>query len=450
MVDDKPYKMSVDLNVIKHLGVGLYNSNPVVIAEAVANSWDADAARVDIRLSADGETIEIEDNGHGMTRGQVNGRFLHIGYERRREQGEKTERDRVAMGRKGIGKLSLFAIADDICVFSKRKNSDVEAFRLNSDEIRRQISSTNSTYYPEAIDPEWKQDSENGTKIVLTKLKRDPSGSAKYLRERLARRFSVIGDANGFRVYVNNQEITVSDRGYLKFLEYIWTFGGHGQRAATATNAKKTVSLSSDKISGWIGTVGKPSQLKEQGSPQGQSANGIVVMIRGRVAHENILDAIGEAGIYAQYVVGELHADYLDPEDGSVEDDLITSSRQLLREDDPRVRALREHIRLLLKQVEADWTKFRNEEGVDQARMLPSINEWFESLDKDAKAQATKLFGKINSIRFKDDDDNERADLFRYGVIAFEKMRAQKSLSSLENLSTHDVQGFLKGFSGSR
>lgn len=442
-----PYIMTVDLNVIRHLGIGLYNSNPVVIAEAVANSYDADAHNVRISISPDRKTITIDDDGHGMTREQVNSRFLHIGYERRKEQGERSESgERLAMGRKGIGKLSLFAIADDIAVYTKRDGQQVEAFRLNAEEIQKQITDTNKIYHPEPITAVWDSDKPHGTRIVLTKLKRDPGSSSQFLRERLARRFSVIGEANNFAVHVNDNKISVADRGYLKFLEYIWTIGGWSNDTPLENDAKKVISLASDKLTGWIGTVKKPSQLKEQGSPAGQSANGIVVMVRGRVAHENILDSIGEAGLYAQYVVGELHADFLDPSDGSMEDDLITSSRQLLREDDVNVKELREHIRSKLKEIERDWTEFRNADGVEQALLLPSIDEWFGSLDKDAKAQATKLFGKINSIRFKDDDDNERADLFRYGVIAFEKMRAQKNLSELEHVSVRDVEGFLKAF----
>lgn len=446
-LDDRPYMMSIDLNVIKHLGIGLYNSNPVVIAEAVANSWDANANSVEITIGEDGKTVIIEDDGHGMNRDQVNTRFLNIGYERRKSQGERTEGGiRLAMGRKGIGKLSLFAISDDIYVYTKRKGQPVEAFRLNSKAIAEQVTDQNSAYYPEQIEPKWDDRKESGTKIVLHSLKRDLSGSSRYLRERLARRFSIIGQANSFSVSVDGDPIGVGDRGYLRYLEYVWYLGPKGVDAKNQTQAKKAVELRSDKIEGWIGTVAKPSQLKDQGNPAAQSANGIVVMIRGRVAHENILDSIGEAGIYAQYVVGELHADYLDPEDGSVEDDLITSSRQLLREDDIRVRELREHIRLKMKEVERNWTSFRNEKGVDEARNLPSIDEWFESLDKDAMQQATKLFGKINAIRFKDDDDDERADLFRYAVIAFEKMRARKSLSDLDRVTSKDVQGFLKAF----
>ena len=42
------------------------------------------------------------------------------------------------MGRKGIGKLSLFSIADKIYVYSK-KNEIKEAFLMDADEIRKII-----------------------------------------------------------------------------------------------------------------------------------------------------------------------------------------------------------------------------------------------------------------------------------------------------------------------
>ena len=41
----------VDVNVINHLGIGLYSSIPAAIAELVANCWDADAYDRDPRFS---------------------------------------------------------------------------------------------------------------------------------------------------------------------------------------------------------------------------------------------------------------------------------------------------------------------------------------------------------------------------------------------------------------
>lgn len=35
--DVNPYKMTLDLNVLNHLGINLYSNVPAVIAEVVAN-----------------------------------------------------------------------------------------------------------------------------------------------------------------------------------------------------------------------------------------------------------------------------------------------------------------------------------------------------------------------------------------------------------------------------
>ena len=43
---DEKYKMSLSLNVLNHLGINLYSNIPAVLSEIVANSWDADAQRV--------------------------------------------------------------------------------------------------------------------------------------------------------------------------------------------------------------------------------------------------------------------------------------------------------------------------------------------------------------------------------------------------------------------
>ena len=109
---DTPFRMTVDLNVLNHLGIKLYRSIPAVLSEAVANAWDADAELVEIDVTDD--SIVITDDGHGMTTPDINSKFLNVGYQRRKEGKAKTLRGRAVLGRKGSGKLSLFSIADTI------------------------------------------------------------------------------------------------------------------------------------------------------------------------------------------------------------------------------------------------------------------------------------------------------------------------------------------------
>ena len=61
---ENKFIMSLSLNVLNHLGINLYSNIPAVLSEIVANSWDADAKRVDITIAED--QIIIEDDGCGI------------------------------------------------------------------------------------------------------------------------------------------------------------------------------------------------------------------------------------------------------------------------------------------------------------------------------------------------------------------------------------------------
>lgn len=56
---DNKFIMSLSLNVLNHLGINLYSNIPAVLSEIVANSWDADATRVDITISDDEIVISV-------------------------------------------------------------------------------------------------------------------------------------------------------------------------------------------------------------------------------------------------------------------------------------------------------------------------------------------------------------------------------------------------------
>ena len=118
---DSPYHMTLSLNLLNHLGINLYSNVPAVLSETVANAWDADAESVDIVIDKGEGTIVITDDGHGMDLADINGKYLTVGY-RRRDSGNQgatsPKLKRPVMGRKGIGKLSLFSIARDIRIYT--------------------------------------------------------------------------------------------------------------------------------------------------------------------------------------------------------------------------------------------------------------------------------------------------------------------------------------------
>ena len=74
-----------------------------------------------------------------MTRDEVVDRFLLVGYQRRIGQpGPTPGKGRSPMGRKGIGKLSLFSIANVITVETIR-DDEKTALRMRLDAVRAAI-----------------------------------------------------------------------------------------------------------------------------------------------------------------------------------------------------------------------------------------------------------------------------------------------------------------------
>ena len=92
--------MKIDITVLEHLGLKMYTSLPAVLAEYVSNAWDAGSTEVNIEIP-DQEIdedygITIRDNGFGMTKDEVNTKFLIVGRARARASnrvhGEKRNR----------------------------------------------------------------------------------------------------------------------------------------------------------------------------------------------------------------------------------------------------------------------------------------------------------------------------------------------------------------------
>lgn len=111
--DDEP-ELRFDHNVIEHLGIKLYQNKPVnVLAELVANSWDADSKHVwlDFRDQDGEQFVTVSDDGLGMSLDTIRERYLVIGKAKRATPKDTSPGGRKPMGRKGIGKLAPFGVA---------------------------------------------------------------------------------------------------------------------------------------------------------------------------------------------------------------------------------------------------------------------------------------------------------------------------------------------------
>ena len=190
------YDLNIDLNVLNHLGLNLYSNVPAVLAEMVANAWDADATRVDISIEAqaNNKQIVVHDNGCGMDDTDLRQKFLTVGYQRRcKGTGDRTPGGRAVMGRKGIGKLSVFSIAGKVEIVTKKKCSESLAIELDVEKIQTAIDKKD-IYHPHAISvPQVVNVGSFGTVLILSNLKKRVNTSLdKNLRQRVARRFSII------------------------------------------------------------------------------------------------------------------------------------------------------------------------------------------------------------------------------------------------------------------
>ena len=457
MTTNSPYQMRLSLNVLEHLGLNLYSNVPAVLSEVIANAWDADATTVDITLnSKDGNSpkIVIQDDGVGMTQDEINERFLLVGYRRRGGQPGNTQKGRPPMGRKGIGKLSLFSVADEI-VFETSREGQKSAFRMCLNEIKGAISRESSVngvgqYFPDALDTE-SVDFESGSRITLSGLrKRQTMGTVTALRKRLARRFSIIGDQYGFNVSVNDSPICLTDRGYYDKIQYVWTYGDQSDdglfpKLDHAENRRSALIEGTGlSINGWLGTVQESKQLRGDG---GENLNRVAIFMRGKMAQEDMLRDLTESGVYSSYLIGELRVDGLDTHDGTSsthDEDIATSSRQSLVEDDPRYVELKEFLRKELKVIEGCWSKLRDRDGVAKAIKIPEVESWIKKLPESDSKVAKSWLGKINRISI--GDEGQRLSLFKHAVIAFEFYRLNQSIVQLESLPENDVEATIAAF----
>jgi hypothetical protein len=446
------YKLTLDLRVLDHLGIKLYSNAAAVLSEAVANSWDADAQRVSIDVGTD--KITIEDDGVGMNLAAINDRFLSVGYDKRAIEGEHSDKGRPYMGRKGIGKLALFSIADAIEVYTSVGN-EKHAFKMVTDDVRKAIQARKSYYPPEIPFA----GAAKGTKIVLHDLRKRRTGSSiAALRKRIARRFSIIGykgkDNDVFDVFIDGTVVGPKDREDLRAVEFLWEFGKKTIRGNSLPELKKRFILDGHidpenhpewVVRGWFGTSDEPKRLRHD---EAGSLNGLVVIARGRLIQENILDKLNFSRVLVSYLTGQVDADFLDLEG---EDDIATSDRQRVVEDDPRYEALIKFLRNTLVSIQDQWTDLRNEARGKQALTeIPALSEWLDDLPATQRPYAQRLLGLIRGIELEETQTQDRLDLYRSGMLAFERLRLREAthrLSQLPQLTAEQLLPLLSDLS---
>lgn len=431
-MSDSPYSLTIALNVLNFLGPNLYSNIPAVLSEMVANAWDADATEVKITIDIDNDRLIIEDNGLGMSIEDMNDKYLRVGYQKRDSIVDNTTPNgRHFMGRKGIGKLAIFSFARIMEIQSNR-NGDKAGCLMNWSDVAGEIERNNYIYYPVPLDPKTINISK-GTKITLSGLDSDRLAlTSKSLRKTLARRFTVIDGEHNFDVVFNGVPISRIDKPYLDHVEFIWYLGQdsekHVQRCA---NVRKKVLLNENiipvegkdyRVRGWVGTVVVPSDIREDQN------NTIALFAHGKLVQEDILVDFQEAQAFAEYIVGDIEADFLDSDD---EPDIVTADRQRVNQNDPRYQTIKEFIgNTILKDISSNWSLWRLERDIQTALEDSNIREWYESLNKTNKTKAARLLSKVEGL--KTIETQGKDELYQLCTQHFNRLKTVKGIPSMD------------------
>lgn len=327
------YRMTISRTTIDKLGIKLYDSPSAVVSELIANSYDADAVTVEIKIPLDkwlatkqdgkiadkGYEIVIKDDGHGMVPSVINDFYLKIGTDPRKDAKRgplSIEKKRPRMGRKGIGKLAPFGICKKIEVISaggkkEDKKFEVAHFTLDYDRINQE---SDEQYCPAPGNLNHTLADKRGTTIRLYDFHHRRTPDANTFLRQVSRRFgleqkdfkiTVIDSTTGSTYEVKDLSVDIDD----------------DTKIVVNNRPVKLEDGTELPVKGWVAYAKEPYPNEELA--------GIRLYARGKF--------VGNAGIFRlkagftgeytirSYIVGVIHADWIDSDD---HEDLIRSDRQ--------------------------------------------------------------------------------------------------------------------------
>jgi hypothetical protein len=372
------YKMKLSRLTVDKLGVKLYDRVSAVVAELIANGYDADAETVTVELplgtelarGAGGEqpeeeeqpdlfaaldaddvpspggtskdwSITVRDDGHGMTPQEAQDYFLVVGADRRKRPtagARSKSKNRPVMGRKGIGKLAPFGICRRIEVLSAggartARGYLVSHFVLDFDRI---VRDTDEEVDIESGPLDRSYDERPGTTVTLSQFlpKRVPATDV-FIRQ-VARRFALA--QSDFKIIVEDTRQSVSHD--------VPPFQVDINEDTRVQVDDRPVPLGGRylPVKGWL-AFGKHAYKNEEEA-------GVRIYARDKIVAttRDFEQPAGFTGEFAarSYLVGEIHAEWLDDDDA---EDLIRTDRQGILWDSEYGQALRAWGSKLIKEI---------------------------------------------------------------------------------------------------
>lgn len=364
------FKMRFDKNTIGHLGVKLYNKFPPVIAELISNSYDADAENVLIEIDYKNKIVKVKDDGIGMSHYDLNENFLKIGKNRRKAEGTglSKNKSRKITGKKGLGKLAVFGIANIIEVHSI-KDGIKNAFSMNYEQLHAE---NNDEYTPASLYENEKTDEPSQTEVIIKEITLKNIMDIEALAYSLSKRFTSFDfDFNVVLVDVTeNKQIKITKSMYFDHLdkEFTWTFPDDFEDEYS--NEEWFKWLKCHKVSGKVFT---------KKTPLNKSEAGFYIYVRKKLAAENDFFDDRANDTFNGYATGYFYIDFIDE---SNELDLIsTDRRNILWDQNDETIKLKKYLNNLVSKVSNSWRKKRKDKKEKELQLPENFFEGLSSLE---------------------------------------------------------------------
>ena len=125
--DPDNVRFSTDAAIISRLGQELVSKQETAVSELIKNAYDADATKADlIFYDADepGGTLEILDDGNGMTREQLISGFMRISSLDKVENPISPRYNRSRAGKKGIGRFAAQRLGQELEIRTQTRDAN--------------------------------------------------------------------------------------------------------------------------------------------------------------------------------------------------------------------------------------------------------------------------------------------------------------------------------------
>lgn len=432
----KTYKMQIDTKILELLGPSLYTNIYYVLAELIANAYDAQAKNVYIIEEPD--NIIVEDDGLGMTYQDVTNHYLAVARSSRETSDEAYTKDgkRRKMGRKGIGKLAALSVSENVLV-QTRAEGDTSGFILS-----RHVNSDGQLKPLTEEEIKFRRVSGNGTSVVMLKPEYKLHRSLQVVKKNIAKIFPAV--SSDFKIHIirgNNEELLASfDMHVLSELCAITTLGdnfsNYGDRVLVGDSLRdefiskldswnKRITLTNRKmerreynleIQGWIGAyrTSRGRKVAVTDFPD----NHIALYANNKLGEFNILPMVGQNRLNEVYVVGALHIDLFEETELP---DMALSNRQGYKSDDERYIMVIEYVRKTL---------------------LPDI---LSKRDKwTARQREARENKKLAIQKEKEKELRDNAEHFRASIKATALAAVEKRLTQTPSLTKGDVVSIIE------